>query len=152
MASDRGIRNGHFTAQPRLDHRQRAVGVQVRDDDRRGAQGAHRHVHERPVGGDGLILQDVQTPPLPAAVVGSPLAGAAMVTIPFAATSTGIVTPAILPPTGGSATGLLAVQSPPPLPGGTLVQANVSSHRGRAQTASGLHDLRQPEAHAVKRP
>ena len=41
-------------------------------------------------------------------------------------TSVGVVSPAILPPAGGTATGLLAVQSPLPLPSGTLVQANVT--------------------------
>ncbi|WP_291983732.1 Ig-like domain-containing protein [Luteitalea sp.] len=73
-----------------------------------------------------VIVQDVQTPPLPGAVVGTVLPAAPVVAIPLTATSAGVVSPAILPPGGGTAVGLLAVQSQMALPSGTLVQANVT--------------------------
>ncbi len=57
--------------------------------------------------------------------VGEPLAGIAIATIPATATSEGRVDPPVLPPTGGTATGLLRIDSPTPLPSGTIVQADL---------------------------
>lgn len=77
-------------------------------------------------GAYAVVVQDVETTPLPPAVVGAPLPVSTVVAIPLTATSAGVVSPAILPPAGGTATGVLAVQSPLPLPSGTLVQANAT--------------------------
>jgi hypothetical protein len=63
---------------------------------------------------------------VPAATVGDPIKGVDVQVIPDAATSSGNVTPATLPPTGGSAAGRLIIKSPTPLPSGTVVQAEVT--------------------------
>jgi len=64
--------------------------------------------------------------PVPAPVIGEPLQGVAMQPIPDSATSSGEVTPATLPVTGGNATGRLTVHSTTPLPSGTVVQTEVT--------------------------
>jgi hypothetical protein len=56
---------------------------------------------------------------------GETLAGVAMVPLPSTATSTGVVTPSAVAPTGDGAKGLLQVQSTVALPSGTVVQAEV---------------------------
>jgi hypothetical protein len=61
-----------------------------------------------------------------AAVAGAPLEGVAMQAIPENATSSGEVTPATLPVTGGNATGLLTVHTSTPLPSGTVVQTAIT--------------------------
>ncbi|MBY0495127.1 MAG: hypothetical protein K2Y23_13030, partial [Cyanobacteria bacterium] len=58
--------------------------------------------------------------------LGDPLPGAAAVVIPLTATSTGVLDPPILSPSGGRSIGTLTVTSPTPLPSGTVVQANVT--------------------------
>ena len=63
---------------------------------------------------------------MPIAASGEPLTGVEMATLPPTATSAGAVTPAVLPPGGGTALGLLAIQSPSPLPSGTIVQTQVT--------------------------
>ena len=72
-----------------------------------------------------LVAADTVEPSL-VATLNAPLTGLDPVAIPLAATSAGLVSPAIISPTGGTAAGTLAVQSPTPLPSGTVVQANVS--------------------------
>lgn len=61
-----------------------------------------------------------------APLAGEVLPGAELVPLPATTISSGNVTPAVLPPTGGSATGTISIQSPTPLPSGTVVQAHVS--------------------------
>ncbi len=61
-----------------------------------------------------------------APLAGQVLPGVAMLPLPATTISSGDVTPAVLPPTGGEATGTIAIQSPTPLPSGTVVQAHVS--------------------------
>ncbi|MEA2462924.1 MAG: hypothetical protein QOJ98_671, partial [Acidobacteriota bacterium] len=61
-----------------------------------------------------------------APLAGAVLPGAEMVPLPATTISSGNVTPAVLPPTGGSATGIVSIQSSTPLPSGTVVQAHVS--------------------------
>ena len=77
-------------------------------------------------GAYALVLPDVMDPPIAIADVDQPLAGVAMVPLPATATATGVVSPATLPPGGGTAIGALAIQSPTPLPSGTIVQAQVT--------------------------
>lgn len=60
-----------------------------------------------------------------APLVGEVLPAAAMVAIPATATSSGQVTPPVLPPSGGEAKGNVKVISTTPLPSGTVVQATV---------------------------
>ena len=61
-----------------------------------------------------------------APVAGEVLPGVEMVPLPATTISSGTVTPAVLPPTGGEAKGTVGIQSPTPLPSGTVVQAHVS--------------------------
>ncbi|HYR26900.1 MAG TPA: Ig-like domain-containing protein, partial [Thermoanaerobaculia bacterium] len=63
---------------------------------------------------------------VPAPVIGEPLQGVTMQPIPDSATSSGEVTPATLPVTGGNASGRLTVHSTTPLPSGTIVQTEVT--------------------------
>ena len=63
---------------------------------------------------------------LTAPLAGEVLPGAELVPLPATTISSGNVNPAVLPPTGGSATGTISIQSPTPLPSGTVVQAHVS--------------------------
>ncbi|HET8775705.1 MAG TPA: Ig-like domain-containing protein [Thermoanaerobaculia bacterium] len=61
-----------------------------------------------------------------APLAGEVLPGVEMLPLPATTISSGDVTPAVLPPTGGEAKGTIAIQSPTPLPSGTVVQAHVS--------------------------
>lgn len=79
-----------------------------------------------PAPGTYAVVTADQEPPLPVPAVGQVLTGAEMRPLPETATSTSEVSPAILPPGGGTAKGKLAVQSPTPLPSGTVVQAEVT--------------------------
>lgn len=72
-----------------------------------------------------LVLLDGDAA-ITAPLVGEVLPGVDMVPLPATAISSGSVEPAVLPPTGGSAKGTVALQSPTPLPSGTVVQAHVS--------------------------
>ena len=73
-----------------------------------------------------FVVPDAVEPPIPMAAAGEPLTGVEMATLPPTATSAGAVTPAVLPPGGGTALGLLAIQSPIALPSGTIVQTQVT--------------------------
>ncbi|MBX7184871.1 MAG: Ig-like domain repeat protein, partial [Vicinamibacteria bacterium] len=74
-------------------------------------------------GSYALVDPDPSTPPLGA--MGEALAGLSVLPIPAAATSESRVNPAILPPSGGTATGYLRLDSTSSLPSGTVVQADV---------------------------
>jgi hypothetical protein len=54
------------------------------------------------------------------------LEGVVQVDLPVTAVGQGAVEPSVVPPAGGEATGRLFVQSPVPLPSGTVVQAKVT--------------------------
>jgi Bacterial Ig-like domain/Viral BACON domain/Bacterial Ig domain len=77
-------------------------------------------------GAYALVVPDTTTPPIPIPDPGSPLTGIAVQAIDPAASSTGSLNPAMLPPAGGTATATLGLQSPSFAPSGTIVQANVS--------------------------
>lgn len=73
-----------------------------------------------------LVAADTHDPSLVVPPVGQVLGGLEMKTLPDAATSMSEVSPAILPPGGGTARGKLAIKSPTPLPSGTVVQTEVT--------------------------
>ncbi|HTC93758.1 MAG TPA: Ig-like domain repeat protein, partial [Terriglobales bacterium] len=75
------------------------------------------------VGAYSLVQADQLNPPITISGPGEVLIGTAMVLIPSTATTTSLVSPPSLPPTGGTAVGSLALQSSTPLPSGTVVQA-----------------------------
>jgi hypothetical protein len=71
----------------------------------------------------------VAADPDPALVIpgaSQPLTGLAPLDVPPTSVATTVVTPPTIPPTGGTAQVALAVQSPTPLPSGTVVQAQVT--------------------------
>ncbi len=74
---------------------------------------------------DPLLASPWGTPPLVIGAAGEALSGLGVVSIPATATSESRVDPAVLPPTGGTATGSLRLDSPSSLPSGTVVQADV---------------------------
>jgi hypothetical protein len=73
-----------------------------------------------------LVVPDDADPPMAVAAVNEPLTGVAVALLPATATSAGAVTPSILPPAGGTALGVLGIQSPTPLPSGTIVQTDIT--------------------------
>jgi RHS repeat-associated protein len=76
-------------------------------------------------GAYALVVADAMTPPLAIGPIGDALAGLSVVNISNDATSEGRVDPAVLPPSGGTATGTLRIDSLSALPSGTIVQADV---------------------------
>src|SRR5262249_8611680 len=94
-------------------------------DGTNAAQGGPLVVALPGVGSWSLVVPDAEPAPgLPPA--GTVLPGLSAVELPTTATSEGTVEPSVVPPTGGlPATGRLSVESPVPLPSGTVVQADV---------------------------
>ena len=76
-------------------------------------------------GSFAVVAADGDTVPIPAAA-GDVLIGVPFQMLPPTATSTSVVTPATLPPSGGIARGALQVISPTALPSGTVLQAQVT--------------------------
>jgi hypothetical protein len=76
-------------------------------------------------GAFALVTADGQEPALETPAVDQPLTGVPAVLLPFTTTTRGEVSPAVLPPTGGTAEGRLAVYAPAALPSGTIVQAEI---------------------------
>ncbi len=76
-------------------------------------------------GSYALIVPDSTTPAMTIGAPGEALAGLPVVNISPTATSESRVDPAVLPPTGGTATGSMRLDSPSALPSGTIVQAEV---------------------------
>ena len=76
-------------------------------------------------GGYALVVPDVVVPPIPVPNPGSALTGIAMQLLDPAASSSGSLSPAILPPSGGTSTATLGVQTTSPVPSGTVIQANI---------------------------
>lgn len=77
-------------------------------------------------GAYALVVPDVVIPPITIPNPGSALTGIAMQLLDPAASSSGSLSPAILPPTGGTSTATLGVQTTAAVPSGTVIQANVS--------------------------
>ena len=73
-----------------------------------------------------IVTADVVEPAIVVPSAGEILPGIPLVMLPVTATSTGTIDPPSLPPAGGTATGTLTVQSPEPLPSGTIVQTNIT--------------------------
>ena len=77
-------------------------------------------------GAYALVVPDVVDPPVTIPNTGNAIAGIDMQVLSPSSTSSGSLSPAILPPSGGTATATLGVQSPAYVPSGTVIQANVS--------------------------
>ena len=75
-------------------------------------------------GSYALVVPDATTPPIAIGEVGEALIGLSIASIPATATSESRVEPPILPPTGGTATGSLRLDSPSSLPSGTGSRGN----------------------------
>jgi hypothetical protein len=73
-----------------------------------------------------FVSPDAQDPPLAVPAIGEALTGVEVIELPITATSRGLVDPAVIPPTGGTARGQLRVDSPTAVPSGTLVQAEIT--------------------------
>ena len=73
-----------------------------------------------------LVVPDVMDPPIAIPVSGDPLTGIDMQLLSPQATSSGALSPATLPPSGGTSTATLGVQTITYVPSGTVIQANVS--------------------------
>ncbi|MEO5761422.1 MAG: Ig-like domain-containing protein, partial [Vicinamibacteria bacterium] len=76
-------------------------------------------------GSYALVVPDTGAPTIVIGAIGEPLPALPMVSIPATATSESRVDPAVLPPTGGTATGSMRLDAPTALPSGTIVQADV---------------------------
>lgn len=77
-------------------------------------------------GAFALVVPDAGDPAPPEPIAGQALGGVPLAELPVTAASRAVVEPAVLPPSGGTAAGTLAVDSPLPLPSGTVVQARVT--------------------------
>lgn len=77
-------------------------------------------------GAYALVLPDLVIPPITVPDPGNPLPGIQMQLLDPAASSNGTLSPAILPPSGGTSTATLGVLTASPVPSGTVIQANVS--------------------------
>src|ERR1044071_4786023 len=73
-----------------------------------------------------LVVPDLVDPPIVIPAPGDPLTGIDMQQLSPQASSSGALSPATLPPSGGTSTATLGVQSVTYVPSGTVIQANVS--------------------------
>ena len=73
-----------------------------------------------------LVVPDLMDPPIVIPAPGDPLTGIDMQQLSPQASSSGALSPATLPPSGGTSTATLGVQSVTYVPSGTVIQANVS--------------------------
>jgi hypothetical protein len=103
-------------------------------------------------GAYALIVADPLDPPLPVPPAGAPLEGVAIVAVPQTAASTGAVTPAAIPPSGGTARGNLAVHAPVALPSGTVFQAEVEEQYTLASGAGASEETRSVDIVAYRSP
>ena len=74
--------------------------------------------------------------------IDQPLTGVDVVALPPDAIADGTVSPATLPPGGGTAAGALAIRSSSPLPSGTIVQAQVTESYGLTSGAVASEEQR----------
>jgi len=99
------------------------------------------------LGGTGawaLVVSDAD----PAPAVAAPdavLEGVAQADLPATAVGQAAVTPSVVPPSGGKATGRLFVQSPVPLPSGTVVQAKVTEEFELASGKKASEEVRRQD-------
>ncbi len=77
-------------------------------------------------GSYALVVPDITNPPVVIPAAGDPLTGIDMQLLSTQATSSGSLSPASLPPAGGTSTASLGVQSATYVPSGTVIQATVS--------------------------
>jgi len=70
-----------------------------------------------------LVATDPGNTSIQVPSAGQPLTGVAMVLLPSGAASSGSLNPPTVPPSGGTSMASLSVQSPTPLPSGTVVQS-----------------------------
>jgi len=77
-------------------------------------------------GAYALVVPDTVDPPITVPNPGNALTGIDMQVLSPSSTSSGSLSPAILPPSGGTATATLGVQATSYVPSGTVIQANVS--------------------------
>ena len=77
-------------------------------------------------GAYALVVPDVVDPPITIPAVGDPLLGVGVQLLSPDASSSGSLSPSIVPPSGGTSTATLGIQSPIYVPSGTVIQANVS--------------------------
>ncbi|MGE0454287.1 MAG: LamG-like jellyroll fold domain-containing protein [Vicinamibacteria bacterium] len=77
-------------------------------------------------GAFALVVADSGEPPIAVPAVDEPLEGVPMAAVPVIATGTGSVDPAVISPSGGTATGSLAVAEPGVLPSGSVIQVDVT--------------------------
>lgn len=89
-----------------------------------------------------LIVADVMDRAIVTPSIDQPLTGVEMVTLPPDAIADGTVSPATLPPGGGTAAGALAIRSSSPLPSGTIVQAQVTESYGLTSGAVASEEQR----------
>jgi hypothetical protein len=99
------------------------------------------------LGGTGawaLVAPDADpAPALPAA--GEVLPGVAQADLPPTAVGQAAVEPSVIPPSGGKATGRLFVESPQPLPSGTVVQAKVTEEFELASGKTASEEVRRQD-------
>src|SRR5260370_5493078 len=78
------------------------------------------------VGSYALVTGDAGNISIQIPSAGQPLAGVAVVALPPNTSSSGSLNPPSVSPTGGTSLASLAIESPSPLPSGTVIQANVT--------------------------
>ena len=87
-----------------------------------------------------LVADDDEELTVPA--VGEMLEGVDVAILPASAVAEGVVTPPILPPGGGIATGELTLLSPIPLPSGTVIQAEITETFSLASGETASEEIR----------
>ena len=95
---------------------------------------------DAPEAGTYAFLVADQELALPA--VGEMLQGVDVAILPASAVAEGVVSPPILPPGGGIATGTLTLLSPIPLPSGTVIQAEITETFSLASGETASEEIR----------
>jgi len=78
------------------------------------------------LGAYALVVPDVANPPVPVPDPGAALTGISLQLLDPAASSSGSLSPAVLPPSGGTSTATLGVTSATFVPSGTVIEATIS--------------------------
>ena len=101
-------------------------------------------LHLSGTGAFALVVPDADpAPAVPAP--GEVLPGVVQADLPPTAVGQAAVEPSVLPPSGGKATGRLFVQSPTPLPSGTVVQAKVTEEFELASGKKASEEVRRQD-------
>ena len=93
-------------------------------------------------GAFALVVPDAGDPAPVIPAAGQALGAVPLAELPATAASRALVQPAVLPPSGGTASGTLVVDSPLPLPSGTVVQARVTETFSLASGETASEDER----------